>query len=129
MKKIYLILLVLIGMSISCTKNFEDFNTDKKRPVEVPGGFLFANAQKALGDHTATPNVNLNILKLIAQYWTETTYTDEANYDLANRSIMANQFLIYYRNHFTGTTLFLFHFVSGNNYFVQLFYIGTVLCM
>jgi len=98
MKKIYLILLVLIGMSISCTKNFEDFNTDKKRPVEVPGGYLFANAQVALGNHTATPNVNLNILKLIAQYWTETTYTDEANYDLANRAIMANQFLIYYRN-------------------------------
>jgi hypothetical protein len=54
MKKINLILLVLIGISLSCTKNFEDFNTDKKRPVEVPGQFLFANAQKALGDQTAS---------------------------------------------------------------------------
>lgn len=98
MKKIYLIFLLLIGISISCTKNFEDFNTDKKRPVEVPGGLLFANAQKELGDWTATPNVNENILKLIAQYWTETTYTDEANYDIANRSIMANQFETYYRD-------------------------------
>jgi hypothetical protein len=98
MKKIYLILLVLIGMSISCTKNFEDFNTDKKRPTEVPPGFLFANAQKALTDQTATPNVNLNIFELIAQYWTETTYTDEANYDIVNRPIPANIYLVYYRN-------------------------------
>jgi len=98
MKKIYLILLVLIGISVSCTKNFEDFNTDQKRPTEVPGGFLFANAQKALGDQTASTNVNLNIFKLIAQYWTETTYTDEANYDIINRPIPANMYRVYYRN-------------------------------
>jgi hypothetical protein len=32
-------------------------------------------------------NVNLNIYRLIVQYWQETTYTDESNYDLATRSI------------------------------------------
>jgi hypothetical protein len=32
-------------------------------------------------------NVNLNIFRLIVQYWQETTYTDEANYDLGTRSI------------------------------------------
>lgn len=98
MKKIYLILLVLIGISVSCTKNFEDFNTDQKKPTEVPGGFLFANAQKALGDQTASTNVNLNIFKLIAQYWTETTYTDEANYDIITRPIPGNMFRVYYRD-------------------------------
>ena len=54
MKRIYLILIVLIGISVSCTKNYEDFNTDKKKPVEVPGNALFANAQKALADQIAT---------------------------------------------------------------------------
>ena len=77
MKKIYLILLVLIGMSISCTKNFEDFNTNKKRPIEAPGGLLFANSQVALSDQQATPNVNLNIWRYISQYLTSTTYLDE----------------------------------------------------
>lgn len=98
MKKIYLILLVLIGMSISCTKNFEDFNTDKKRPTEVPGGMLFANSQVALSDQQATPNVNLNIWRYISQYLTSTTYLDEPNYDIVTRGISDLQFRTYYRD-------------------------------
>ncbi len=98
MKKIYLVLLVLIGISVSCTKNFEDFNTDKKHPTEVPGGFIFAKAQKFFTDQEASTNVNLNIFKLVSQYWTETTYTDESNYDIINRTIPDNIFRVYYRD-------------------------------
>ena len=98
MKRIYLILILLIGISVSCTKNFEDLNTDKKHPVEVPGNFVFANAEKALSDQIASTNVNLNIWKLIAQYWTETTYPDEANYDIITRAIPDNTFRVYYRD-------------------------------
>jgi len=98
MKRIYIAFILLIGISISCTDNFEDFNTDKKNPVEVPGDFVFANAQKALADQVASTNVNLNIWKLVAQYWTETTYTDEANYDIVNRTIPDLIFRTYYRD-------------------------------
>ncbi|MDO9510761.1 MAG: SusD/RagB family nutrient-binding outer membrane lipoprotein [Bacteroidales bacterium] len=98
MKKIHIILLLLIGMTISCTKNFEDYNTDKKRAVEVPGQFLFANAQKALADLYSNTNVNRNNWNLFAQYWTETTYTDEANYDVVNRNIGTTLFRTYYRD-------------------------------
>ncbi|OQX82104.1 MAG: hypothetical protein B6D64_01115 [Bacteroidetes bacterium 4484_276] len=98
MKKIILAFIVLIGISTSCTKDFEDYNTDKKHPTEVPGNFLFANAQKVIADQVASTNVNLNIYKLFAQYWTETTYTDEANYDVVNRTIADNTFRVYYRN-------------------------------
>jgi len=98
MKRIYLLFIVLIGISLSCTKDFEDFNTDKKHPVTVPAGFLFANAQKALSDQEASTNVNLNVFKLFAQYWTETTYLDESNYDIINRTIPDNNFRIYYRD-------------------------------
>ncbi|MCB2219812.1 MAG: SusD/RagB family nutrient-binding outer membrane lipoprotein [Bacteroidetes bacterium] len=98
MKKIYLIFIVLMGISISCTDDFEEFNTDIKNPTEVPGDFLFANAQKALADQIASTNVNENIFKLVAQYWTETTYTDEVNYDIVGRTISDNMFLILYRN-------------------------------
>ncbi len=83
---------------VSCTKNFEDFNTNKKRASEVPGDFLFSNAEKALADQMASVNVNLNIFTLWAQYWTETTYTDEANYDLVTRNIADAQFRILYRD-------------------------------
>jgi hypothetical protein len=98
MKRIYLVLIVLIGISVSCTKNYEDFNTDKKHAVEVPGDFIFANAQKALADQMASTNVNLNIWKLVSQYWTETTYTDESNYDIFNRHIPDNTYRTYYRD-------------------------------
>jgi hypothetical protein len=98
MKRIYIVLLILIGISVSCTKNFEDFNTDKKKPTAVPGDFLFANAQKALADQVASANVNLNIWKLISQYWTETTYQDESNYNIVNRTIPDLIFRTYYRD-------------------------------
>lgn len=98
MKRIFFVIIVLLGISTSCTKNFEDYNTDKKRPVEVPGETLFANAQKALADQEASTSVNLNVWKLWAQQWTETTYTDEANYDIINRNIANSVFQVYYRN-------------------------------
>ena len=78
---LYLLLIVLIS---SCA-DFEDFNTDKKNPASVPGEALFTNALKDLADQMSTPNVNWNIWELWAQYWTETTYTDEVNYDIVNR--------------------------------------------
>jgi hypothetical protein len=98
MKRLFFVIIVLLGISTSCTKNFEDFNTDKKRPVVVPGETLFANAQKALADQEASTSVNLNVWKLWAQQWTETTYTDEANYDIVNRNIANSVFQVYYRN-------------------------------
>lgn len=79
---IYLLLIVFIS---SCTDKFEEFNTDQKHPASVPGEALFSNALKDLADQMITPNVNWNIWELWAQYWTETTYTDEANYDIVNR--------------------------------------------
>ena len=88
MKKVlYLIIIVFIAAVTGCTDKFEDFNTDKKHPAVVPGEALFSNAQKQLADYMNNTNVNTNIFKLMAQYWTETTYIDEANYDLITRNI------------------------------------------
>jgi len=97
MKKKYLILLVLAAFFAACTDNFEDYNTDKKNPAIVAGESLFSNAEKSLSDHMSSSNVNVNVLKLFAQYWTETTYTDEANYDLINRGIPQQVFRDFYR--------------------------------
>jgi hypothetical protein len=98
MKKILFLLLLLTGFTYSCDKDFGDLNTDKKNPAAVPPGPLFSYAQKELIDVMTTPNVNVGIFRLLSQYWTETTYTDEANYDLATRNIPQNFWNTIYPN-------------------------------
>ena len=56
----------------------------------MSGEVLFTNAEKELADYVSNTNVNINIFKLMSQYWTETTYIDEANYDLITRNIANN---------------------------------------
>ena len=98
MKNTYLLFILLTVLFAACTKNFDDYNIDKKNPKEVTGNALFTSAQLALVDQISTPNVNQNVFRLFAQYWTETTYTDEANYDIVNRTIPDYIFQVYYRD-------------------------------
>ncbi len=88
MKNIVAIFLVFLLFS-SCTK-LEDLNENIKDPAEVSGESLFTGAQKYLADQMVSPNVNMNIFRLFAQYWTETTYVDESNYDITTRPIPQN---------------------------------------
>jgi len=96
MKKILIILMTFLVIA-SCTK-LEDLNKNTKEPTSVPGVTLFSNAQVNLAKQIASTNVNMNVFKLWAQYWTETTYTDEANYDIINRTIADNAFREWYRD-------------------------------
>ena len=96
MKKILFIFLVLFVAS-SCTK-LEEMNVDTKSPTVVPSETLFTNAQRELADQLASINVNTNVFKLFAQYITETTYTDEANYNIVNRNIPENAFRTLYKD-------------------------------
>ena len=96
MKKILIIALAFFA--VSCSTNFEELNTDVKSPTAVPGETLFSNAEKNLADQIATINVNMNNFKLWAQYITETTYTDESNFDIVNRSVPDNAWNVYYRD-------------------------------
>jgi hypothetical protein len=88
MKKV-LILLILLGFMSSCS-DFTDWNVDKKNPSEVSAEALVTNAEETLATRMASTSVNYNIFKMLAQYWTETTYTDEANYDMVNRNVGGN---------------------------------------
>ena len=85
MKKIFLIIFSVL-IAFSCT-DLEDLNVNKKDPTEVPAESLFTGAQKQLVDQMVSTNVNNNIFRLIMQYWTEVTYTDESNYDIVTRTI------------------------------------------
>jgi|LGOV01.1.fsa_nt_gb hypothetical protein len=96
MKKLILIA-VLISFTFSC-EDFDGWNIDKKHPGEVSGSYLVTNAQKVLARSMVDSDVNSTIFKMFAQHWTETTYTDEANYDLVNRNVGGNFWSILYRS-------------------------------
>ncbi len=90
MKKLLILLVAVSAFIVSCQKDFGDLNDNTKQPVSVPPGTLFSFAQKSLSDIMTSTNVNNNIFRMFAQHWTETTYIDEANYDLATRNIPQN---------------------------------------
>ena len=88
MKK-YILTFVACTTLWSCMtdEQYEELNRDPKNPTQVEADFLFAAATVSLSDVMASPDVNINIFRFIAQYLTATTYLDEPNYDLTNRGI------------------------------------------
>lgn len=98
MKKLSILIVLPFLLTVSCRKNITDLNVDPKKPSIVPSTALFTNAQRVLVNTTTSSNVNLNIFRLITQYWTETTYTDESNYDLNTRSIPRGVWNALYRD-------------------------------
>lgn len=97
MKKLILIA-AFIGLTVSCTDDITGLNVDTKNPTSTKPEYLFANAQKALVDQMSSTSVNLNVYRLFAQHWTETTYPDESQYDIVTRSIPANTYAALYRD-------------------------------
>jgi hypothetical protein len=71
----------------ACTDNISDLNIDTKNPEEVPSGALFANATVSLFDFMTAQSVNYNNFRLYSQQWAQTTYADESNYELVERSV------------------------------------------
>lgn len=91
-------MLLSVILITSCRKNLSSLNEDPKHPSSVPSAPLFSNASVNLSDLMASTNVNFNSFRLYVQYWTETTYTDEANYDLNQRSVPDRWWATLYRD-------------------------------
>ncbi len=96
--KLLLALLVPLLVFMSCKKDLTSLNVNPKAPATVSAPSLFTNAEHVLSDLMASSNVNLNIYRLIVQYWQETTYTDESNYDLKTRPIPQSVWNAAYRD-------------------------------
>jgi hypothetical protein len=90
--------LTLIALVTSCTKDLTSLNNDPKNPPVVFSYSLFTNAEKNLARTLASSNVNLNVFRLITQYWQETTYLGESRYDLNTRNIPSNAWQALYRD-------------------------------
>ena len=98
MKK-YILILSSLFLVFSCTdEDYKELNQDPINPTEVSALSLYNQATVSLFDQMESTNVNRNIFRMLSQYWTETTYTDEANFDLNNRSIPDTHWSILYRN-------------------------------
>jgi hypothetical protein len=99
MNKIKLIILSsFVILIISCKKDITSLNNDPKNPPIVFSWSLYTNAQKNLARTLASSNVNLNIFRLITQYWQETTYLNESRYNLTTRNINGNAWTALYRD-------------------------------
>ncbi|KIC00342.1 hypothetical protein OA93_01710 [Flavobacterium sp. KMS] len=97
MKKI-LLLISFVSITISCSTDITDMNVDPKRPTATKPEYMFTNAQKGLVDQMSSTSVNLNVFRLFAQQWAETTYPNESQYDLSARKIPDNHFRVLYRD-------------------------------
>src|SRR5690606_15244658 len=95
MKTIYKIMLgtgIVAGMMLvqSCTKDFEEINTDPNKPSSVSTGFLLTAAQKGLMDNTWDEWFNGRRGNQLAQYWASNQYSSESRYQF--RSEVSNSY-------------------------------------
>lgn len=98
MKKYLLIISSLFIASCTSDESYENLNRDPNNPTQVSSDALFTSATKSLFDQMESTNVNTNVFRLLSQYWTETTYIDESNYDLNTRNIPQNHWGEMYRD-------------------------------
>lgn len=87
MKNLFLNLLI-ISLLFSCSnEQYDALNHDDVKPEKVPADYLVTSATNRYVTRMHNTNVNYNIFRLVAQYWNETVYTQETNYDLETRNI------------------------------------------
>lgn len=87
-----------VALFATACSDITELNVDTKRPTSIPAETLITSAEKQLSDNLASSSVNTNIFRLLSQQWTQTTYTDESNYDLATRNIPQTMWHNYYRD-------------------------------
>lgn len=101
----------IIGMAFSffalnsCERDITTLNVDPKHPSTLPAQTFFASSQYNLINRMVTPSVNSNISRLFTQQWSQTTYTDESNYDFVTRQINTNHWNFMYNDVLYGLKL------------------------
>lgn len=98
MKNKFYLLIFLFAVSSCSTSDFEALNTDTKNPASVPGETLFTNATERFYQILNSASVNDNVFRLYAQYWAQTTYPDESQYNMVGRRNPDNWFTRLYRD-------------------------------
>ena len=89
MKKYILLFCIVLLTATSC-EDFSEYSQNPKSSSTVSPEALFTYATKTLFTEMVSTNVNRNIFRLVARYWTQTSYIDESNYRLERRKIPQN---------------------------------------
>ncbi len=97
MKKTFLTIFCFSILLTSCEVD-EGLNIDQKNPTEVPASGLFTNATRNFFDLMQSASVNFNVFRLYSQYWAQTTYPDESQYNQVTRNIGGNIWNTIYRD-------------------------------
>jgi hypothetical protein len=98
MKKIILSILIVSGVAFSCDDRLEELNRPKKDATVPSGEALFANGVRGMFDMMVSTDVNDNPFRLYSQYWAQTTYPDESQYNMVSRNIPDNFWTNAYRD-------------------------------
>jgi len=85
MKKIFkfsVIILLIVGLGLSCTKNFEEMNKNPNSPTDVPAMNVFTNAEINSVNNWLGGWVQHTYLGCWAQQWAKIQYIDEDRYQV-----------------------------------------------
>lgn len=98
MKNNFFLIFILLLVGCSSDEAYQEINKNPNQPAEVSDNQLFVSALNSLTDFIESTNVNVNNFRLYAQYWTQTQYTDESNFEMQNREIPDYMFSEFYRD-------------------------------
>ncbi len=93
-KKLFAIGLLALFLFAGCTKDFEEMNISPNDPPEVPTAYLLTSAQKGMIGFLWDEWWAGRFGNLYAQYWAQTSYTDESRYKY--RDGVNNNYWIYF---------------------------------
>lgn len=79
---------------LACTKDISQYNVETKKPAEVPGASVFANAVKNLADDLASSIP----LRTTVKHWAASIYQDEARYNFTSARVPQNWWTGFYQD-------------------------------
>jgi hypothetical protein len=83
----FLIASSLLLLLSGCTKDVTKLNSDPKNPTTIAYNALFTQGQYKLSNLLNNGDYDYNPMNFFEQYWQETTYLNESQYDILYRGI------------------------------------------
>lgn len=80
--KLSLVILLLLGLGLSCTKNFEEMNTNPNAPTDVPAIDIFTNVEVNSVNNWLGGWIQHTYLGCWSQQWAKVQYIDEDKYQV-----------------------------------------------
>ena len=90
--------MLLVMLLSGCDKNLSKLNVDPKNPTTISYSALFTKGQQQLSNLLNNDDYDFNPMNFFEQYWQETTYLNESQYDIFYRGIPDADWNVLYLN-------------------------------